>query len=230
MDYSRNLKYFDEFSLKLPGILIAIGVIAFLIGTGGSAGALIFGILMIAAGVAYIVLKKKGTPTDEEYDNICSSQCNNMTQKALNKLGVDEDEVKEIAPIVFDGYCYSGFDKFKQGKDNKWRTNKYQAVQLFFSANEVHVYTYTFTTTEDKKTESTDVYFYKDIVSVSTATETAKLKETVKGKTEDKDVEFECFKLTTAGGTAFEVSVRDSDSAQRSINAMRQLLRAKKQA
>lgn len=213
MDYAKSKKYFSEFNWKIPAVLIVIGLITI---------AAVVGIFFIAGAVLYIVLKLKGKPTDQDYDSECSSHAASMSNRALSKLGVDEDEVKEIAPISFDGYCYSGFDLVKLGKDNKWRTNKYQSVQLFFSPNEVHVYTYTFTTTEDKKTEATDVYFYKDIVSVSTTTDTTKI--------DGKDVEFECFKLTTAGGTALEVSLRDVDGAQRSINAMRQLLRAKKQA
>ena len=85
----------------------------------------------------------------------------------------------------------------------------------------MHCYTYRFDTTEDKKTEETDVYFYKDIVSVSTASDEAKLG--------DQSFNYEYFKLTTAGGTALTVSLRDVNNAQRSINAMRSLLREKKQ-
>lgn len=107
-------------------------------------------------------------------------------------------------------------------EDGKWRTNKYQSTTLFFSANEVHCYTYSYSTTEEKKTESTDVYFYKDIVSVSTASDTIKYPE------ETKETEYEYFKLTTTGGTALSVTLRDKDGAQESINNMRKLLKQKK--
>jgi hypothetical protein len=213
MNYDKVKKYFSIFSVKVPAILIIIGLITLAAGVG---------VFFLAAALIYILYKCVGTPSDEEYDNMCADHAANMMSKALVKLGVDEDEVKEIEPISFGGYCYSGYDQYKQGKDKKWRTDKYQSVKLFFSDNEVHVYTYTFTTTEDAKSEATDVYFYRDIVSVSTATLSAKIDE--------KNVDFECFRLTTAGGTALEVSLRDIDGAQRSINAMRQLLRAKKAA
>lgn len=224
MDYQKNLKYFATFSLKVPVILTVIGVIVFLAGTGGSAGSVFFGLLLIAAGVGIIVMKVKGKISDEEYERGILSKLNDVNKKALNKLGVDEDEVKEIAPITFDGFVIKGFDHAKKGKDNKWRTNKYRSTTLLFSANEVHCYTYTFSTTEEKKSEETDVYFYKDIVSVSTAS------DTVRFEGETKDTEFEYFKLTTAGGTALQVTLRDVDGAQRSINAMRQLLKQKKLA
>lgn len=221
MDYQKNQKYFQTISYKGPIILIVIGVIIFLGGLSGSAGAAIVGLLVAGGGVAYIVMKTKNIVTDAEYDASVSSMLNNMQAKALNKLGVDEDEVKEIAPISFDGYVYKGASQAKKGEDGLWRTNKYESVMLFFSEHEVHCYTYNFDTTSQKQTEATDVYFYKDIVSVSTASDSVQVL--------GQNVDYEYFKLTTAGGTALSVSLRDVSNAQRSINAMRALLKAKKQ-
>ena len=221
MDYQKNQKYFQTINYKGSIILIVIGAIIFLVGISGSAGAAIFGLLLLAGGIALIVMKKKGIITDAEYDASVASMLNNMQAKALNKLGVDEDEVKEIAPISFDGYVYKGASQAKKGEDGLWRTNKYESVMLFFSEHEVHCYTYNFDTTSQKQTEATDVYFYKDIVSVSTASDTVQVL--------GQNVDYEFFKLTTAGGTALSVSLRDVNNAQRSINAMRALLKSKKQ-
>lgn len=221
MDYQKNQKYFQTVSYKGALILIAIGAIFFLVGMSGSAGTAFVGLLLIAGGVGLIFMKKKAIVTDAEYDASVGSMLNNMQGRALNKLGVDEDEVKEIAPISFDGYVYKGASQAKKGEDGLWRTNKYESVILFFSEHEVHCYTYNFDTTSQKQTEATDVYFYKDIVSVSTASDTV----TVLGQ----NVDYEYFKLTTAGGTALSVSLRDVNNAQRSINAMRALLKTKKQ-
>lgn len=221
MDYKKNEKYFKPISYTGAIILIVIGVLLVMSGKL----MVLVGLLLIAGGVAFIVLKKKGIVTDEEYDASVASELDDLQSKALNKLGVDEDEVKEIDPISFDGYVYRGAAQAKKGKDGLWRTNKYEAVMLFFSENEVHCYTYNFDTISQKHTEATDVYFYKDIVSVSTASDTVKVKE----KNLEYDVEYEYFKLTTAGGTALSVSLRDTGNAQRSINAMRALLKTKKQ-
>lgn len=221
MDYKKNKKYFKTINYKNPIIAIVIGAIIFFVGIGKSAGAVLFGLLVLAGGIGYIVLKRKGIVTDEEYDSAVASMLKDLHNRALNKLGVDEDEVKEIAPISFDWYVYQGASQAKKGKDGLWRTNKYEAVMLFFSDNEVHCYTYNFDTTTQRQTESTDVYFYKDIVSVSTASDSVKVL--------DKNVDYEYFKLTTAGGTALSVSLRDVGNAQRSINAMRALLKTKKQ-
>lgn len=221
MDYQKNQKYFQTINYKGAIILIVIGAIIFFVDLSESAGAAIVGLLLLAGGIAFIVMKKKGIVTDAEYDASVASMLNNMQAKALNKLGVDEDEVKEIAPISFDGYVYKGASQAKKGEDGLWRTNKYESVMLFFSEHEVHCYTYNFDTTSQKQTEATDVYFYKDIVSVSTASDTVQVL--------GQNVDYEYFKLTTAGGTALSVSLRDVSNAQRSINAMRALLKTKKQ-
>lgn len=231
MDYELTKRYFkvvdETINYKASIIMIVIGVILlFFIGRAPVIG--IIGIVLAGIGIYMIVSKKKkikdeknSIPSDEQYDGEVSKQLNNINGRALNKLGVDEDEVKEIAPISFDGYVYKGANHFKIGKDNLYRTDKYESVVLFFSQNEVHCYTYRFDTTLDKKTEETDVYFYKDIVSVSTASDSARLG--------NENVDYEYFKLTTAGGTALTVSLRDVNNAQKSINAMRALLREKKQ-
>lgn len=221
MDYQRNQKYFAPINYKGAIYLIVIGALIFLGGLSGSAGMALLGLLLFAGGIAFIVLKKNGIVTDAEYDASVASMLNNMQSRALNKLGVDEDEVKEIVPISFDGYVYKGATQAKEGEDGLWRTNKYQSVMLFFSEYEVHCYTYNFDTTAQKQTEATDVYFYKDIVSVSTASDSIQVL--------GQNIDYEYFKLTTAGGTTLSVSLRDVNNAQRSINAMRALLKTKKQ-
>lgn len=228
MNYELMKNYFkkvdENIEYKPTLILALIGLLLIIIVKGIG---IVLGLVCIALGVFLIISKKNkikaekdSIPTDEQYDSEVGKALNNLRQKALNKLGIDEDEVKEIEPISFDGYVYKGATELKRGADGLFRTNKYECVQLFFSQNEVHCYTFNFDTTSDKHFESTDVYFYKDIVSVSTSSESEKVKDTT--------VEYETFKLTTAGGTALQVSLRDVNNAQRSINAMRSLLRQKK--
>lgn len=220
MDYKKNANYFKPLNLKVPIILVIIGLIAL------SANALV-GLLIVAAGIAWIVLQVKGRPTDEEIDAAVTSQLKGMRKRALKKLGVDEDEVSEIAPITFDGYVYDKKAIIKQGKDGKYRSSKYQAVMFLFSSNEVHCFTYDFSIVENSQKESTDVYFYKDIVSVSTQTDGT---EYSVGKGKSSQFDYEYFKLTTTGGTSISCSVRNIDDAQRSINGMRSLIKSKKMA
>lgn len=222
MNYELNSRYFEDVRYKWQIIMIVIGALIFLGGLGGSAGAAIVGLLLLAGGIAWIVLKKKNIVSDSQYDESVYSYLGNTKERALNKLGLDASEVQEIEPIQFSSYRYKGCKKAKKGADDFWRTDVYESITMFFSANEVHCYTLNYNTLEKKQTESTDVYFYSDIVSVSTTSEEAEigfLNETVN---------YEAFKLTTAGGTSISIGIKDQDNAQRSINAMRQLLRAKK--
>ncbi|QTE70069.1 hypothetical protein JRC49_09655 [Clostridiales bacterium FE2011] len=240
MNYELTKHYFkvvddhvDE-TLNYKPSLIMGGIGLILLLAVKSFGGTILGLGLIALGVYYIIHQKsqiqekkdkiqkeiEAIPTDEQYDGEVLKSLNNLREKALSKLGIDEEEVSEIEPISFDGYVYRGATELKKGKDGLFRTNKYECVQLFFSQNEVHCYTYNFDTITDKHFESTDVYFYRDIVAVSTSSEVEKVLE--------QNVEYETFKLTTAGGTALQVSLRDVNNAQRSINAMRSLLRQKK--
>lgn len=219
MDYIRNEKYFKEINLKWPIILIIIGVITI---------AAVIGIVFIAVGILWIVLQVKGRPTDQEIDAAAENQLKDMKSRAIKKLGLDETEVNEIAPISFSGYKYSGNGlQWQVGKDGRFRTNRYEAVMFLFSENEVHCYSYEFSLTDSSsQRESTDVYFYQDIVSVSTQTDGTQASV---GNGKSSKFDYEYFKLTTTGGTSITASVLNVDDAQRSINGMRSLLKAKKQ-
>lgn len=219
MDYKKNLKYFKPINWKAIIIYYFLVFITFAIQA-------VLGIVVLAVAVALTIFAIKGRPTDADIDAAVTSQLKDMKARALRKLGVDEDEVKEIAPITFDGYVYNKA-LIKEGKDGKYRSNKYQAVMFFFSDNEVHCFTYDFSITESSQRESTDVYFYKDIVSVSTQTEGT---EYSVGKGKSSQFDYEYFKLTTTGGTSISCSVRNIDDAQRSINGMRSLIKSKKMA
>ena len=83
-----------------------------------------------------------------------------------------------------------------------------------------------FNTLRDEKTEGTDVFFYQDIVSASTSSLTFKVNADGKEIT----INPEAFKLTTKGGTSFTVNILNAQQAHESVNAMRALLREKKQA
>lgn len=232
MNYELTNRYFkkvdETVNWKAAIIMIAVGVLLFALLISRVAILGIIGLLLAIGGVLMIVLKKNkiakekaSIPSDSQYDGEVAKQLRGLKERALNALGLDEDEVKEIAPISFDNYVYAKAKNAKKGEDNLWRTDKYEYVILFFSEHGVHCYSYNFSTLFDQKTESTDVYFYRDIVSVSTSSEQANLL--------GQSVDYQAFKLTTAGGTNLSVSLKDISNAQRSINAMRSLLKAKKQ-
>lgn len=238
MDFQKTNRYFNGVNndVMWAGIIPAciLGFVAFIaycsedMGVAGWCFAL--AVVSALGGLFYSEYRrKKLMVTDQEYDLMAMSQLSNVTPRALARLGLDVDEVREIAPIIFDGYSFDDCTRVKRGLDGFWRSDRYRAVQLFFSENEVHIYTFSYSTTYANMSENTDVYFYKDIVSVSTSTETTTINRYNGQNGMGTQVQYECFKLTTTGGTSLKVSIRDSANAQRSINAMRQLLRAKKQ-
>ena len=227
MDYNRNLTYFTGTG---NNVLMCIGLVVGFLGFGGvKSGDSIAGFIMIIIGGAMAYFGMERWPvSDSDYDNAVKAYISNLKSQALEKLGVDESEVNEVAPIILTGYDFEEkVSRVKQGKDGKWRSNIYKVVALFFSPHELHGYTLKFNTLHDAKTEGTDVYFYQDIVSVSTLSLTSKV--TVDGKEITIDNP-EAFKLTTKGGTSLTVNLSDAAYGQESVRAMRALLREKKQA
>ena len=165
---------------------------------------------------------------DDKYDRIARERMANIKSRALNRLGLDADEVKEVPPIVVSGYDFSRQNiKAWIGKDGKPRSNFYKAVVIFFSQNEMHIYTSTFSLDDTTEMEGTDVYFYQDIVSVSTAPNNIHVDG--KDKNNDIDIQTIAFRLVTKGGTSVTVDIFNNYDVERSVNAMRALLRERKE-
>ena len=163
--------------------------------------------------------------SDDEYSQMVIKKRDslNLRQKALNKIGLDEDEVSEIPPAVFEGYVFKNAFAKKRANGN-WVSSAYQVAWLFFSSTQIYVYRYTFNMDEDKKTESTDEFFYKDVTSFSTSSET----ETAHGLGDSKfEVETNKFKMVVPGDKIFVSKdvVYDSEAINQ---ALKQKLREKK--
>jgi hypothetical protein len=174
--------------------------------------------------------KKRIVVSGRELDKICADYLkSDVESMALKKLGIDKSQVQEVAPICFDGYYYKELKtskpKFKKGEDGKERSSHYNVVMFFFSAEQVYCYQLRFSLLEDKKQEATDELFYRDIVSVSTTSDTISYGS---GDTQSA-ISFEEFTLTTSGGTKMDATISDIETAEHSIQEMRNLLRRKKQ-
>lgn len=163
--------------------------------------------------------------TDDEYAAmVCKKRdALNLREKALEKIGLDEDEVKEIPPALFEGYVFDNAYAKKRANGN-WVSSAYQVAWLFFSSTQIYVYRYTFNMDENKKLESTDEFFYKDITSFSTSSES----ETAHGVGGKKfEVESNKFKMVVPGDKIF-VSMDGITNSEQIIQAMKQKLREKK--
>lgn len=235
MDYKKNLLYFTgekNYTVGKIGIVILLLALFIIYLNLRSPSEKCGGVeFMFAVGLLTACYGKITVwpVSDEDYDKSVNDYTVNIKTRALEKLGVDESEVNEVAPIILVGYEFDAdIQRVKIGTDKIWRSNIYKVVVLFFSRNELHSYSMRFDTLQDKKTEGTDVYFYQDIVSVSTASSTYKVKV---GNTNNSEITItlESFRLTTKGGTSLTVNLFNSRYGQESVNAMRALLREKKQ-
>lgn len=227
MDTSRASKYF--FGAQLSGWgLLGSGVLLTLTGMGAIVGLPLIG---------YWAWQNKdsfGRPSDEEYDAAVRAKVGDVKARALAKLGMDESELNMIEPIWFWGPSPKAPDgkgsHIKKGKDGEYRTSSYNAVAVFFSENQVFIYQRIWSMVNDNQKETVEEYFYKDVVSVSTASESTSFTEMQGKKEVSTTVNFEEFRLRTTGGDAAQAGVdrKAAPEIERQIQGMKNLVRDKK--
>lgn len=169
--------------------------------------------------------------TDQEYEDMLVKELesHDFKQMALNKIGLDEDQVKEIEPVHFEGYVFDDNAFQKCGKDKLWRSSKYQVSWLFFSDTQVYVYQYTFFMDEDGKQERTEEYFYKDVTNFSSVSETEELPtfDPAKNKMVLENVHTNRFAITVPGDR-FYCALKQNQYTEAAIQGMKAKLREKK--
>lgn len=177
------------------------------------------------------------TMSDQEYDSLVLQKVNSMNfkQRALNKIGLDESEVSEIPPVHFEGYHFDERKAYaKQGQDRRWRSSAYQVSWLFFSDTQVYLYQYTLNMDEDSKKEITEEYFYKDVTSIATASDTIEKADVLEKVNCNGDatysrrtIDTDLFKLATSGGS-FYCAMNSGSVSEDVIQGMKSKLREKK--
>jgi hypothetical protein len=175
--------------------------------------------------------------SDEEYDQLVQAKYAslNLKQKALDKTGVDESQVNEIAPCEFKNWHFDKNTRVKRGKDGIFRSSAFQGTWLLFSDKQVYVYQYTFNMDEDGKKERTEEYFYKDITNFSTSSESEEKESWEAGKgclnkvptVSRRNIDHDVFKLIVPGDQ-FSCDMVNNSDAEEKIRAMKAKLREKK--
>lgn len=174
-----------------------------------------------------------GKMTDSDYDRMVASVRDslNLKQKALNKIGLDEDQLREIDPVFFEGYARDNLFVGKQ--DGKLRSTWYETAWLFFSDTQVYMYKYSWDMESDGKRETSEEYFYRDITNFNTAAETVEafqVKNGCNGKEKSREKvnrDYSSFSLVVPGDK-FYCSTSNAPNAEASVSAMKQKLREKK--
>lgn len=172
--------------------------------------------------------------SDAEYDEMVRAMRASVAteNQALDRLGIDRDQVREINPVCLEGFNYDK-QRIKRGEDNLLRSSGYQISWLFFSSDQVYAYQYRFALDDDAKNVKTEEYFYRDITNFSTTTKTVEYEKLTPGgcmsmpTTERSTDNVDIFRLVVPG-ESFEASMIQSDYTNSSIRAMQQKLREKK--
>lgn len=160
----------------------------------------------------------------------------NVKQMALKKLGIDEDEVREIDPVSFEGYVFT--DKVDnlvaRASTNSWVSSEYQITWLFFGEKELFIYQYSFSMISDSKRENTMQYFYQDVTNFAAASETyqkivAEPAGGCKGGSQYMQVSSDAdeFKIVVPGDT-LRCAMTPTDATDAAIRGMRNKLREMK--
>ena len=231
MDYKKNAKYFRE-KPSAKFIVIALIIALILLVIKAWIGVLA---LIVLGVIGYYFIT--GRPMDYDIDKAAEEAMQGLKQRALEKLGIDEDEVNAATPISFWGYDFGKsplndkiFEGMKdtRGSDQVLRSPIIRASFFFFSDKEVHYYYRISSLVSDTYIEGTDVFFYKYIVSVKTQTEEMPLYDRKTGnEIPGQKVRFDSFSLRNAGGETTSCTVRDVSTVENSVKAMRNLLREK---
>lgn len=172
--------------------------------------------------------------TVEEYMQKVRARRDSLDTKsmALRKLGIDEEEVQEIAPVTFEGYVFN--DKVDnlvaRATTNSWVSSEYMITWLFFGEREVFIYQYSFSMTSDSKKENTMQYFYQDVTNFTASSETyQKLVAESSGcmggaQYMQASANADEFKIVVPGDT-LRCSMTPTDSTDAAIRGMRNKLR-----
>lgn len=246
----------SKFKLKLlhAAIVLASIVCIFVFPPVGIVAFLLFGFLFIGLPIIKIFKEKaaanewqnnfdiRSRTWDAEFDKFYDARVAKLNAKkaAIMKLGLDlnpdivnendrspeEFEKYPTAPFSIYGSRYDSY--YRWGKDGRIRTDANEITWLFFSIDQIYIYTVRFNLTEDsKKKESTQEFFYSDIVSVSISTTSVEMNESKGFGGKETSVDTEQFKLVVPGDQMF-FAFTSNDAVSASVKSMKDLIREKK--
>jgi hypothetical protein len=199
------------------------------------------GIVLIGFGILGIVLYGKDRATDQEMDQWLEESRKTVEKTALNRLGtVEEEAIKDPLTIykpVFwtvPGILPTEVMR-KKGKDGFWRFSIWSVAIFHLTDKYMGCFRATFNFLNgNTANESTEEFFYKDIVKVGTAQDSLILKNGA------KLTDAESFVLRVSSGDAVTVyditqklekwgmKVIPTSPIEQTIQAIRTMLREKK--
>ena len=235
------------------GVLLAvIGILSLVIAVkfnGALVGVILMLILFVVAlgfMLPTILSKRKGqgnadawqaeiehrrSTWDQEFDSFYARTVAqmNLRQTAMNKIGIGVEQIADIEPFFIYGALLNGAqDWYRKDANGVIRADHNEITWLFFSKDQVYLYNIKFRLTNGKRVETTQEFFYTDIVSVTIASETVSVD---KRNCIDYDVteaiDVERFKLIVPGDK-MDFAFTTTDGVTRSIQLMKNKIREKK--
>jgi hypothetical protein len=227
--------YFAE-TPRWPWAMVGIGVLCML---SGDAGAIMMGLVLIGIGGAVLYFTGQRI-SDAEFDRFLDEDVRNAAARAYQKWGIGQDEIPSDPIRVYGpSFANTGTQAHRRGKDGFIRINPVKFAVLGFAEHQLLAYTGVLdTVTGNVLNEETEEFFYRDVVSVSTKTDS--MKYTHKGETRQYN-DTQTFVLTTSGATSIRVPLfspslagilgggqMPTTQAENAIAAVRAMLRQKK--
>lgn len=246
MNEETKRKMIQSYFKKFPTwavLFVLIGILCLLVGFSGSGGALVFGLILCGLGGFAIYSSTAGKASDKQMDEWLEEDLRMLTDKSLNKMGTEKEElVSESVQVTGPLWNISGADfLYRKGKDGVLRFSPVGVNIISFTQDQLLGYMCALDRTTGKAlNESTDEYFYKDVVSVTTKTESKTVQiKGIKGSVQMNAAEM--FTLATSGTSQFSVFLRDptliqimgggeipTTRAEKAIQTVRKMLRDKK--
>jgi len=164
---------------------------------------------------------------DAEFDKFFDAKLDKLSPKAsaMSKLGVVEEDFC-ADPFSIYGKKYDSY--YRTGKDGIARTNHNEITWLFFTQDQVLIYTVNFKLTEEKKSENTQEFFYSDVVSVSTGSVSVDVAASnAIDSANTSSVEAEEFRLVVPGDK-ISFAFTSNEQVSKSVQGMKNLIRTKK--
>ena len=141
MEIKRNQKYFTS---KGINVILIVGLVICLLGAillfDGNTRP--FGLVILLVGSAVAVYGSGAKSGEADIDNQIHGIVKDIPEQAQIKHEVYERHfLKIINPVFLRGFDYSAEDLLcKKGPDHKFRTQAYNAAQLYFTKEKIYIY------------------------------------------------------------------------------------------
>lgn len=226
---------------------VLVGIFFFIVynkapeGNGGAS----FVIAMVCFAIAgHLLSKLKGGIPAHLIDQIIAFYMAHVKGMSLKKASIDESElVGESVTVTGPRFWNTGgaASLFRKGEDNILRFTPINVTILHLTQNQLIAYQCCLDLVNGTVlNQSTEEFFYKDVVSVATKTDSQTYDTEKFGRIQLNDAE--TFMLTTSGGTSIKTTLRDprliqlmgggeipTTETEKAIQVIRKMLREKKQ-